>query len=147
MSRLYKNPCTANASCCAAQCGISPSTFSHCVSNAQVVEKIKGEHELGGARRSKIFKDTGNFLLACVYIIGLGVSRINGHYSLTISAKKILHLDDVQIAECVVEFHAHGFPLTMSRVHSLTWQFVDISGIPGFPKDKRKAGRTWVRGS
>ena len=33
----------------------------------------------------------------------------------------------------------------MSCVHSLAWQFTDINGIPGFPKDK-KARRTWAWG-
>ena len=83
------------------------------------------------------YSDRGNFSLACIYIIGLGVSHTNGHNSLILSTEKILHLDDeVQIAECMVEFQAHGFPLTMSCVHRLAWQFVDINSIPGFPKDK-----------
>ena len=145
---LYKNPCTANASWCAAQFGIPPSTFSHRVSDALSSRKIKGaQHESGGAHRSKIFKDRGNFSLAYIYIIGLSFSHTNGHNSLILSTKKILHLDDeVQIAECMAEFQAHGFPLTMSHVHCLAWQFANINGIPGFPKDKRKAGRTWVQG-
>ena len=117
---LYKNPYTANASWCAAQFRIPPSTFSYRVSNAPNSRKIKGaEHESGGASRSKIFKDRGNFLLLYIYIIGLSVSHTNGHNSLILSTEKILHLDDeVQIAECMVEFQAHGFPLTMSHVHS-----------------------------
>ena len=86
-------------------------------------------------------------MLAYTYIIGLSLSHTNGHNSLILSTKTILHLDDeVQIAACMVEFQAHGFPLTISHVYSLAWQFADINSIPGFPKDKRKAGRTWAWG-
>ena len=46
----------------------------------------------------------------------------------------------------MAEFQAHGFPLTMSHVCSLAWQFADINGIPGFPKDEQKVGRTWAWG-
>ena len=94
-----------------------------------------------------MFKDRGNFLFAYIYIFGLSLSHTNGHNSLILSTEKILHLDDeVQIAECMVEFQAHGFPLTMSHVHSLAWQFANINSIPSFPKDKQKAGRTWAQG-
>ena len=145
---LYKNPHTANASWCAAKFRIPPSTFSHHFSDAPSSRKIKGaEHQSGGACRSKVFKDRGNFLFAYIYIIGLSLSHTNGHNSLILSTEKILHLDDeVQIAECMVEFQAHGFPLTISHVHSLAWKFADINSIPSFPKDKQKAGRTWALG-
>ena len=63
------------------------------------------------------------------------------------SNEKILYLDDeAQIAECVAEFQARGFPLTMSRVRSLGWQFASINGFPGIPLNKTKLGRSWARG-
>ena len=120
---LYKNPHIANASWCASQFRIPLSTFPHHVSNALSSRKIeRAEHELVRAWRSKIFQDRSNFSLAYIYIIGLRQSHTNGHNSLILSTKKILHLDNkVQIAECMAEFQAHGFPLTMSHVHSLAW--------------------------
>ena len=60
--------------------------------------------------------------------------------------EEILHLDDeVQIAVCVEEFQSRGFPLTMSWICSLTWQYANINGIPGFSQETEKAGRTWAR--
>ena len=51
--------------------------------------------------------------------------------------------DEEQIATCICEFQAAGFPLTMSRVRSLAWQYADLNGIPGFSQDDQKAGHGW----
>ena len=51
--------------------------------------------------------------------------------------------EDKQIATCIHEFQAAGFPLTMSRVRSLAWQYADLNGIPGFSQDDQKAGCGW----
>ena len=62
------------------------------------------------------------------------------------STKEIFHLDDeVQITMCVKEFQSRGFPLTISHICSLTWQYAHINSIPGFSQETEKAGRTWAR--
>ena len=62
------------------------------------------------------------------------------------STEEIFRLDDeVQMATCVAEFQSRGFPLTMSRVRSLAWQYANINGIPGFSQETEKAGRTWAK--
>ena len=62
------------------------------------------------------------------------------------STEEIFHLDDeVQIATCVEEFQSRGFPLIMSHICFLTWQYTHINGIPGFSQETEKAGRTWAR--
>ena len=40
--------------------------------------------------------------------------------------------DEEQIATCIHEFQAAGFPLTVPRVRSLAWQYADVNGIPAF---------------
>ena len=56
------------------------------------------------------------------------------------SSEEILHLDDeVQITACVEELQSRGFPLTMSQIHSLAWQYANINGIPGFSQETEKA--------
>ena len=51
--------------------------------------------------------------------------------------RKCLYLDnEAQIAECVGELQARGFPLAMSWVRSLGWQFSYINGFPGILLDK-----------
>ena len=51
--------------------------------------------------------------------------------------------DEEQIANCIRDFQAAGFPLTMSRVRSLAWQYANLNGIPGFSQDNQKANRGW----
>ena len=51
--------------------------------------------------------------------------------------------DEEQVATCIHDFQAAGFPLTMSRVRSLAWQYADLNGIPGFSQDDQKAGHGW----
>ena len=61
--------------------------------------------------------------------------------------RKFLYLDDdAQIVECIAEFQARGFPLTMSQVRFLGWQFAYVNGFPGIPLDKKKLGRSWAWG-
>ena len=65
----------------------------------------------------------------------------------TFSKQEIFYLDDdTKIAECIGEFQAHSFPLTMSWVRSLAWQFVYINGFPGVPLHTNKLSRTWAWG-
>ena len=54
--------------------------------------------------------------------------------------------DDTQIAECIREFKAHGFSLTMLWVRSLAWQFAYINGFPGVPLHTNILSRTWAQG-
>ena len=35
--------------------------------------------------------------------------------------------DEEQIATCIRDFQAAGFPLTMPRVRSLAWQYADLA--------------------
>ena len=48
--------------------------------------------------------------------------------------------------ECIAEFQARGFPLTMSWLSSLGWQFAYLNGFSGIPLDKMKLGRSWAQG-
>ena len=62
------------------------------------------------------------------------------------STEEIFPLDDeVQIAMCVKEFQSTGFPLIISCIRSLAWQYAHIYGIPRFSQETEKAGRTWAR--
>ena len=51
--------------------------------------------------------------------------------------------DEEQIAACIHEFQAARFPLTMSNVRSLAWQYADLNGICGFSDKDQKAGHGW----
>ena len=51
--------------------------------------------------------------------------------------------DEDEEQTCIRDFQAARFPLTMSRVRSLAWQYADLNGIPGFSQDDQKADRGW----
>ena len=43
------------------------------------------------------------------------------------------------MAETIIAFQNAGFPLTVSRLHSLAYQYAKINGIKGF-NDKKEMG-------
>ena len=47
--------------------------------------------------------------------------------------------------QVILKFQAAGFPLTMSKVCSLTFQYADLNGINGFSTKTKKAGRKWAK--
>ena len=47
--------------------------------------------------------------------------------------------------QVVLEFQRAGFPMTISKLRSLAWQYADINKIPGWDQSDRKAGKTWAR--
>ena len=54
--------------------------------------------------------------------------------------------DEDDMAETIITFQNAGFPLTVSRLHSLAYQYTKINGIKGF-NDKKEMGRgrTWAK--
>ena len=53
--------------------------------------------------------------------------------------------DEAEIVEVIVKFQKAGFPLTISKVRKLAWQFADINKIKGFSTKTKKAGYKWAK--
>ena len=45
----------------------------------------------------------------------------------------------------IVKFQKAGFPLMISKVRKLAWQFADINNIKGFSTKTKKAGYKWAK--
>ena len=54
--------------------------------------------------------------------------------------------DEDDMADTIITLQNAGFPLTVSRLHSLAYQYAKIYGIKGF-NDKKEmgGGRTWAK--
>ena len=50
------------------------------------------------------------------------------------------------MATTIKDFQLSGFPLTISRVCQLAFQYAKINGITGFSDESQTAGRKWLRG-
>ena len=47
--------------------------------------------------------------------------------------------DEAKIVEVIVKFQKAGFPLMISKVRKLAWQFADMNKIKGFSTKTKKA--------
>ena len=47
--------------------------------------------------------------------------------------------DEDELTKVILKFQATGFPLTLSKVHSLAYQFADLNNIKGFSSKSKKA--------
>ena len=59
-----------------------------------------------------------------------------------------LHLtteDEDDLMQVILKFQAAAFPVTMSKVHSLAFQYADLNSIKGFSTKTKKAGRKWAK--
>ena len=57
----------------------------------------------------------------------------------------ILKQDEDELTKVILTFQAAGFPLTLSKVHSLAYQFADLNNIKGFSSKSKKVGRKWAK--
>ena len=53
--------------------------------------------------------------------------------------------DEAEIVEVIVKFQKAGFPLMISKVRKLAWQFADINKIKGFSTKTKKAWYKWAK--
>ena len=49
------------------------------------------------------------------------------------------------MTETILKFQRAGFPLTVSKVQSLAYQYAELNGINGFSSKSKKAGRKWAK--
>ena len=54
--------------------------------------------------------------------------------------------DEADLAQLIKEFQMCGFPLTISRVRQLVYQYPHINGLDGSSEDLQMAGKKWIRG-
>ena len=53
--------------------------------------------------------------------------------------------DEDELIKVILKFQAAGFPLTLSKVHSLAYQVADLNNIKGFSSKSKKVGRKWAK--
>ena len=53
--------------------------------------------------------------------------------------------DEDELTKVILKFQAAGFPLNLSKVCSLAYQFADLNNIKGFSSKSKKAGRKWAK--
>ena len=49
------------------------------------------------------------------------------------------------MTKVILRFQAAGFPLTLSKVCSLAYQYADLNSIKGFSSKTKKVGRKWAK--
>ena len=49
------------------------------------------------------------------------------------------------MTKVILRFQAAGFPLTLSKVRSLAYQYADLNSIKGFSSKTKKAARKWAK--
>ena len=131
---------------------ISPSSVSKWMTG-----KVKGYGpQLGGARRGKILSE-GMFkqhrgLLQYTYVQATWrCSTVHVHIDLSYICRSrccliFLPADETALATTIKDFQLSGFPLTISRVYQLAFQYAKINGITGFSDESQTAGRKWLSG-
>ena len=53
--------------------------------------------------------------------------------------------DEAELVEVIVKFQKAGFPLMISKVRKLAWQFAGINKIKGFSTKTKKARYKWAK--
>ena len=87
-----------------------------------------------------------SLFLKIVYFSSCQTVIIHVHVQIFGQLRKILYLDDEpQFAACIEDFQAQGFPLIMTHIRSLIWQYAQTNGIPGFSQDDDKAERSYAK--
>ena len=65
--------------------------------------------------------------------------KSNLHQQLPNQQVHVFPADKDDMAETIIAFQNAGFPLTVSRLHNLAYQYAKINGIKGF-NDKKEMG-------
>ena len=53
--------------------------------------------------------------------------------------------DEDELTKVILKFQKSGFPLTLSKVCSLAFQYVKLNHIKGFSTKTKKAGCKWAK--
>ena len=53
--------------------------------------------------------------------------------------------DEDEFTKVILKFQKSGFPLTLSKVHSLAFQYAELNHIKGFSTKSKKAGCKWAK--
>ena len=54
--------------------------------------------------------------------------------------------EEDDLAQTITQFQISGFPLTITWVCQLAFQFAHVNGIPGFSETTNMAGQKWLKG-
>ena len=53
--------------------------------------------------------------------------------------------DEDELTKVILKFQKSGFPLTLSKVCSLAFQYAELNHIKGFSTNTKKAGCKWAK--
>ena len=53
--------------------------------------------------------------------------------------------DEDELTKVILKFQKSGFPLTLSKVCSLAFQYAELNHIKGFSTKTKKAGHKWAK--